>query len=184
VLSSQPVYYLSALIAPAETIEDIDRRRKRFLWTGTDQIAGGKCKVAWPKACRPTRLRGLGILDLKKFARALRLRWLWQEWKSPGKPWVGMPIPCTEEDRRLFNSATTITVGNGEEMGNWQDSGILLGCKDSHRNRSRHPSMLSPKREGELLPTLHSTTRGSSTLTFRAYVLHHKFMSLAFFGSA
>jgi hypothetical protein len=126
VLSSQPVYYLSALNAPAETIEDIDRRRKRFLWTGTDQIAGGKCKVAWPKACRPTRLGGLEILDLKKFARALQLRWLWQEWKSPDKPWVGMPIPCTEEDRRLFNSATTITVGNGELARFW-DSAWLQG---------------------------------------------------------
>jgi hypothetical protein len=41
VLSSQPVYYLSALNAPAEVIEEIDRRRKMFLWTDTDQIAGG-----------------------------------------------------------------------------------------------------------------------------------------------
>jgi hypothetical protein len=41
VLSSQPVYFLSALNAPAEVIEEIDKRRKRFLWTGTNQIAGG-----------------------------------------------------------------------------------------------------------------------------------------------
>jgi hypothetical protein len=103
VLSSQPVYFLSALNAPAEVIEEIDRQRKRFLWTGTDQIAGGGCKV--------------GILDLKKFVCALRLRWLWHEWKAQEKPWVGMCIPCTNEDRRLFEKSTKITIGNGGFMG-------------------------------------------------------------------
>jgi hypothetical protein len=60
ILSSQSVYYLSALNALAEVIEDIDRCWARFLWMGTNQIAGGKCKVAWPKVCRLTRLGGLG----------------------------------------------------------------------------------------------------------------------------
>lgn len=46
VLSAQRIYYLSSLNAPAEVLEEIDKRRKRFLWTGTNQIAGGKCKVA------------------------------------------------------------------------------------------------------------------------------------------
>jgi hypothetical protein len=45
VLSSQSVYYLSALNAPAEVIEDIDKCWTRFLCMSTDQIAGGKCKV-------------------------------------------------------------------------------------------------------------------------------------------
>lgn len=35
-----------------------------------------------------------GILDLDKFARALRLRWLWFRWECPNKPWVGTPPPC------------------------------------------------------------------------------------------
>jgi hypothetical protein len=36
ILTAQPIYYLSTLNAPAEVIEDFDRRRKRFLWTGTN----------------------------------------------------------------------------------------------------------------------------------------------------
>jgi len=32
---------------------------------------------------------GLGILNLERFARALMLRWLWHEWVSPEKTWVG-----------------------------------------------------------------------------------------------
>jgi hypothetical protein len=127
VLSSQPVYFLSALNAPAEVIEEIDRRRKRFLWTGTDQIAGGGggCKVPGSKVCRPTCLGGLGILDLKKFACPLRLRWLWHEWKALEKPWVGMRIPCTNEDRRLFEKSTKITIGNDETAGFWGSSWLM-----------------------------------------------------------
>jgi hypothetical protein len=71
------------------------------------------------------RLGGLGILDLKKFVRALRLRWLWQEWSAPKKLWVGMCIPCTEEDRRLFAESTTITLGNSETTGFWECSWLL-----------------------------------------------------------
>lgn len=86
VLSSQPVYYLSALNAPTADLEEIDKRRTHFLWMGADLNAGGKCNVAWPITCKPTVLGDLGILNLKKFARALRLQCLWQEWH---KPWVG-----------------------------------------------------------------------------------------------
>jgi hypothetical protein len=32
--------------------------------------------------CRPKEKGGLGILNLDKFARALRLRWLWLHWKD------------------------------------------------------------------------------------------------------
>jgi hypothetical protein len=61
----------------------------------------------------PTKYGRLGVLDLKKFAHALRLRWLWLEWKDSDKPWVGMPIPCNEKDCHFLVENTTITVGNG-----------------------------------------------------------------------
>jgi hypothetical protein len=41
--------------------------------------------VKWSIVCRPKEKGGLGILDLDKFAWALRLRWPWLRWKDPSK---------------------------------------------------------------------------------------------------
>ena len=113
VLSSQPIYFLTVLRASDEVFDELDSRRRRFLWAGLDRISGGKCKGKWRRCNRPTKLGGMGILDLRKFARALRIRWLWHYWKSDTKPWVGTEIPCDETDRQLFNASTTITIGDG-----------------------------------------------------------------------
>jgi hypothetical protein len=77
VLTSQVVYFLTALRAPKETLQDIDARRKQFLWVGTERITGAKCKVNWTWAARSKKNGGLDILHLGKFMRDLRLRWLW-----------------------------------------------------------------------------------------------------------
>ena len=119
VLTSQSVYLLTALDAPKAILEEIDIIRKRFFWAGAAAITGGKCKVNWVRSARPTQLGGLGILNLKRFARSLRLRWLWQEWKEFDKPWIGSEIPCNETDKKLFAAATTITVGNGSRTSFW-----------------------------------------------------------------
>jgi len=122
VLSSQPIYFLTALRASDEVFEEIDSRRKRFLYAGLERILGGKCKVNWRRCNRPTKLGGFGILDLRKFARALRIRWLWHYWKSDNKPWVGTEIPCDEIDRQLFNASTTITIGDRSKVHFWQSA--------------------------------------------------------------
>lgn len=118
-LSSIPTYYLTAFKAPKSILQTLDRLRRRFLWAGSEVLTGGKCKVNWERVCRPKELGGLGILILSRFARALRLRWLWQEWKAENKPWVGMEIPCDETDKRLFATATLITLGNGKKAKFW-----------------------------------------------------------------
>jgi hypothetical protein len=87
VLTSQAVYFLTSLRAPKQTLHEIDSERKHFLWAGTEALTGGKCKVNWPRSARPTNYGGLGILHLGKFARALRLRWLWKDWNSEQKLW-------------------------------------------------------------------------------------------------
>ena len=54
--------------------------------------------------------------------RALRLRWLWQEWGDDPKPWVGMDVPCNNMDRLLFNASTRVTIGDGNRACFWHHS--------------------------------------------------------------
>jgi hypothetical protein len=124
VITSQAIYLLSALRAPKEILNLIDSRRKKFLWAGCAQITGGKCKVNWLRSARPKECGGLGILHLTKFARALRLRWLWQEWASSTRFWTTLELPCTTKDRQLFAATTSISVGDGTKVSLWNDAWV------------------------------------------------------------
>jgi hypothetical protein len=77
VLSSQPVYFLMALKANKDWRGILEKIWKCFLWAGDQQLIGGKCKVNWTRSCLLKECGGLGIPNLDKFARALRLRCLW-----------------------------------------------------------------------------------------------------------
>lgn len=93
VLSALLTYLLTALKVPKKFIKELDKLRRKFLWAGNQELHGGKCKVSWARVLRPMDRGGLGIQDLEKFGRALRLRWLWHQWKSPDKPWNGSELP-------------------------------------------------------------------------------------------
>ena len=124
VITSQAIYLLSALRAPKEILNLIVSRRKKFLWAGCAQITGGKCKVNWLRSARPKECGGLGILHLTKFARALRMRWLWQEWASSTRFWTTLELPCTTKDRQLFAATTSISVGDGTKVSLWNDAWV------------------------------------------------------------
>jgi hypothetical protein len=85
-LSSLPTYLLTTIKAPKRFYKDLDKLRRCFLWAGNQDLHSGKCKVSWTRVCRPLSCGGLGILDLKRFSRALRIRWLWYQWKTSEKP--------------------------------------------------------------------------------------------------
>ncbi|WVZ99055.1 hypothetical protein U9M48_044409 [Paspalum notatum var. saurae] len=126
VLTSQAIYLLTALRAPKATLKDIDAKRKQFLWSGNERLTGGKCKVNWTRTARSKKNGGLGILHLGKFARALRLRWLWREWFAENKPWIGDDLPCNVRDELLFTAATTIHIGNGSKIKFWTNAWLPL----------------------------------------------------------
>ena len=64
----------------------------------------------------------MGVLDLDRFGRAPRLRWLWQEWGDDPKPWVGTDMPCNDMDCLLFNASTRVTIGDGNGARFWHHS--------------------------------------------------------------
>ena len=68
VLTPQVIYFLSALKPPKATLEEIDNKRRQFLWAGTERLTGGKCKVNWIRTARSKKNGGLGVLHLKIFA--------------------------------------------------------------------------------------------------------------------
>jgi hypothetical protein len=76
VLSSLPIYMLTALKAPKQFYKAMDKIRRHFLWAGNEQLHGGKCKVSRARVCRPLNRGGLGIMDLERFGHALRLWWI------------------------------------------------------------------------------------------------------------
>jgi hypothetical protein len=121
VLTSLAVYMMSISEMPAWVKKEFDRRRRAWLWAGDSSCNGGKCRVNWKTVCRPKKLGGLGVHCIDSFGRALRLRWMWQKWKHPNKPWAHLKTPVTTQDRALFDAATKITIGNGQTANFWND---------------------------------------------------------------
>jgi len=71
VLSSIPTYYMTVFSLSKWAVKKIDRIQRNF-----EDARGGHCLVNWRRVCRAKFLGGLGIKDLQKFNRALRLKWL------------------------------------------------------------------------------------------------------------
>ncbi|CAD6255007.1 unnamed protein product [Miscanthus lutarioriparius] len=100
----------------------IDKIRRSFLWKGEQNANGGHCLVNWQTVTRPKDLGGLGVPDLERFGRTLRLRWLWQEWVDDSKSWSGSELPCYDDDRLLFNSSIIISLEDGAKTKFWHHS--------------------------------------------------------------
>jgi hypothetical protein len=81
VLNSMPTHFLTIFKLPQWAILSIDRFRKSF-WRGKGhaQFIVGHCLVNWITCTRPRSLGGLGIKDIEKIGRALRMKWLWHSW--------------------------------------------------------------------------------------------------------
>jgi hypothetical protein len=124
VLTSQPIYHLTVFPTHKWLLKQIDRLRRSFLWKGEEpeKVSGGHCLINWSTVCTPKDLGGLGILDLERLARALRLRWYWFQWKNNDRPWTGLELPCDKTDKDLFHASTIIKVGKGNKTNFWYSS--------------------------------------------------------------
>jgi hypothetical protein len=102
-------YFLTIFKMPKWGFIKIDRFRSS-LWKGKDpeNVKRGHCLVKGQKCTTPKMLGGLGIKDLEKFSRALRLRWLWYSWSHQDKPWKHLLKATNQTDRTLFFCKTTI----------------------------------------------------------------------------
>jgi hypothetical protein len=63
---------------------------------------------------RPKRWGGLGIKDLDKFSRALRMRCLWHDWDLRAKPWKTLLKVSDKSKRSLFFYSAIMHIGNGK----------------------------------------------------------------------
>jgi hypothetical protein len=134
VLSSLVIYHMTLFPLSKWAIKRIDKIRRSFLWQGSEDAKSGQCLVNWKRVQRPKSLGGLGVLDLARFGRALRMRWPWGRWTAANKPWCRMPINLSSIETGLFRACTIITVGNGSSTNFWHDLWL----------RGRSPAELAP----------------------------------------
>jgi hypothetical protein len=120
-LSAIPIHIAIATAISPWVIRAIDRKRRAFLWQGSETVQGGHCLVAWKQVCSPTEFGGLDIKDLTMFGYALRLRWEWLRQVDPNKIWADLPCSVEAPVRDFFKASFLVTVGNGTRAFFWTD---------------------------------------------------------------
>ncbi|XP_071676666.1 uncharacterized protein [Lolium perenne] len=110
--------------APAWVLEKLVKWMRAFFWAGKKDVNGGQCLVAWDTICKPTRLGGLGVKDLRLQGLALRVRWCWLRRTDPSRPWQGLPALNDTEANEVFQSLAIFRVGDGESTLFWTDRWI------------------------------------------------------------
>jgi hypothetical protein len=68
----------------------------------------------------PKNLGGLGIKDIDKFSRALRMKWLWHKWDPRDRQWKKILKVHDASNRALFFCSTYMHVGNGLNTPFWE----------------------------------------------------------------
>ena len=124
VFTSMVLYHLAVFKLPKWVIKRIEKIKRSFLWMKAGAAPGSRPHplVNWRTICRPKELGGLGVLDLERFGRALRLRWPWLAWTDETRPWRGMATPCDDIDMELFRASTVVTLADGAKCLFWLDA--------------------------------------------------------------
>ncbi|RLN13367.1 hypothetical protein C2845_PM09G09680 [Panicum miliaceum] len=122
-MSAVTIHTAIAISISPWVIKCIDKRRRAFLWRGTEVAAGDHCALAWPKVCRPPELGGLGVPDLTIQGFALRMRWFWLR-TDPNRPWSHLPDHPEGIVDSMFSTSISVEVGNGVRTYFWSDRWI------------------------------------------------------------
>ncbi|XP_073355531.1 uncharacterized protein [Aegilops tauschii subsp. strangulata] len=130
VLTAMATFHITTLNLSKGTLRKIDKIIQAFIWQKEDQsqTSRGDSLVNWKTVYCPRHLGGLGIMDLERFSRALRLRWPWLQWTDPERPWVGSKLPCDQVDMNLFRACTSLRWA----MGKRHCSGMTTGPETVH----------------------------------------------------
>ena len=123
-LSAIPIHMSIALCLSQWAIEQIDRRRRAFIWCGEQTVTAGKCKVAWKSCCKPKDLGGLGVIDLRRARVALRVRWEWKCRVDQSLNWSGLHRKKEKMVTAVLKAATVSIVGSEESTFFWTDNWI------------------------------------------------------------
>ncbi|WVZ99622.1 hypothetical protein U9M48_044891, partial [Paspalum notatum var. saurae] len=123
-LSAIPVHISIATCLSAWAIKAIDRLRRAFLWSGSEVLGRGQCKVAWRSPSRPVEYGGLGITDLSLLGLAPRV-----DGADPDRVWTDLEDHNEWAVRDLFRPGTEVILGDGSSalfwLDNWLDGAAI-----------------------------------------------------------
>lgn len=126
-LSAIPVHVSICCSLSPWALGEIDKRRRGFLWTGTESASSGHCRVAWRIVCYHREHGGLGMPDLPVLGFALRLRWEWLPRSRPNVTWAQLPSKPERAVASMFSASVSVRLGDGASMRFWTDSWLLDG---------------------------------------------------------
>ncbi|KAJ3697520.1 hypothetical protein LUZ61_001225 [Rhynchospora tenuis] len=77
---------MSVFPLPIWVIDKIDKIRRSFLWKGPLGTDKKLNLVSWDSVCKPKRVGGLGVLELRTFNLSLLAKWIWRFFTFPTSP--------------------------------------------------------------------------------------------------
>jgi hypothetical protein len=86
VLNAIPIFYLSFLKIPLLVWKKVRRIQREFLWG----CKGGRARISWVKwdvVCKPKKLGGLGVRDIRAVNISLLAKWRWRLLEDDNAMW-------------------------------------------------------------------------------------------------
>ncbi|KAI3720995.1 hypothetical protein L2E82_31996 [Cichorium intybus] len=86
VLGNLPTYYFSLFKAPEGILEELEKKRRRFIWGGNEDKRK-ICWVSWKKVIGDKSKNGLGLGSLRALNLSLLVKWWWRLRRNPQDLW-------------------------------------------------------------------------------------------------